>query len=121
MSLKLLLLDLAYLLVFVLSSPLWLLLLIVKPAFRTGLMERFRIPRKGIAAGGSIWLHGSSAGEIDLLRPLISRIEEEFPGSSIVISAFAVSGYAHARKAFPDHRERILLNEKIPSFPPKCK
>jgi hypothetical protein len=38
-----LILDLAYLLVFILLSPLWLLLLILKPAMRAGLRERFVI------------------------------------------------------------------------------
>ena len=99
-----LILDLAYLSVFILSSPLWLLLLIIKPAFRTGLRERFDPGDTRNAATNTIWLHGSSAGEIDLLRPLISRIEQGYPDTNIVISAFAVSGYAFAKKAFPMHR-----------------
>lgn len=99
-----LILDLAYLLVFVVSSPLWLLLLILKPAFRAGLIERFRISDTESAAGNTVWLHGSSAGEIDLLRPMISRIDERFPDSEIVISAFAVSGYSYARKTIPNRR-----------------
>lgn len=99
-----LILDFAYLSVFLLSSPLWLLLFISKPAFRTGLRERFMPGDAGKAAKNSIWLHGSSAGEIDLLRPLIDRIEEEYPDSDIVISAFAVSGYTFAKKAFSRHR-----------------
>jgi len=99
-----LILDLAYLSVFILSSPLWLLLFVIKPAFRTGLRERFVPGDDGRAVSSTIWLHGSSAGEIDLLRPLVSRIEEKYPDSDIVISAFAVSGYAFARKAFPKHR-----------------
>ena len=36
--------------------------------------------------------------------PLVGRIAERFPDSRIVISAFAISGYTFARKAFPDHR-----------------
>lgn len=102
--LKVLILDFAYLLVFILLSPLWLLLLILKPAFRAGLRERFVPADIGGLAGSTVWLHGSSAGEIDLLRPLVGRIEERFPDSSIVISAFAISGYAFAQKAFPNNR-----------------
>lgn len=98
-----LILDLAYLLVFILLSPLWLLMLAFKPAFRAGLLQRF-MPAKGQAVKESVWLHGSSAGEIDLLRPLVERIETQYPGNSIVISAFAISGYTFARKAFPMHR-----------------
>ena len=99
-----LILDLAYLLVFVLSAPLWLLLLIWKPAFRTGLSERFRLPGTECPSANTVWLHGSSAGEIDLLQPLAAIIEARFPDTDIVISAFAISGYTVAKKSFPGHR-----------------
>jgi 3-deoxy-D-manno-octulosonic-acid transferase len=99
-----LILDLAYLLVFILLSPLWLLLLVIKPAFRAGLYDRFNPAGRGQVVKDSVWLHGSSAGEIDLLRSLVSRLEERYPNNSIVISAFAISGYTFARRAFPNHR-----------------
>ena len=98
-----LILDLAYVLAFILLSPLWLLMLVFKPATRAGLLQRF-VPAAGQPVNDTVWLHGSSAGEIDLLRPLVERIEERFPDNSIVISAFAISGYTFARKAFPQHR-----------------
>lgn len=98
-----LILDIVYLLAFVLLSPLWLLLILVKPAFRAGLRERFLPPSGSVPAATTIWLHGSSAGEIDLLRPLIRKIEERHPEAGVVISAFAVSGYTVARKTFPRH------------------
>lgn len=97
-------LDLAYLLVFLVSSPLWLLLLVVKPAFRAGLRDRFLPPLQPASGRRTIWLHGSSAGELDLLRPLVDRIEDRYPDSPIVISAFAVSGHTFAEKIFPGHR-----------------
>jgi 3-deoxy-D-manno-octulosonic-acid transferase len=98
-----LILDLAYVLAFILLSPLWLLMLVFKPATRAGLLQRF-VPAAGQPVNDTVWLHGSSAGEIDLLRPLVERIEQRFPGNSIVISAFAISGYTFARKAFPQYR-----------------
>ena len=99
-----LILDLAYLLVFILTLPLWVILLVLKPSFRAGLRERFTPADSESPADKTIWLHGSSAGEIDLLRPLVSRLERQVPDSSIVISAFAISGYAFAKKVFPRHR-----------------
>lgn len=99
-----LILDLAYLLVFILLSPLWLLMFVFKPAFRAGFFERFKPAGRGQVVSNTVWLHGSSAGEIDLLRPLVGRLEERFPDNSIVISAFAISGYTFAKKAFPKHR-----------------
>lgn len=97
-------LDFAYLLVFVLSLPLWLVLLVLKPAFRAGLKDRFAPPAGSPSGTKTIWLHGSSAGEIDLLRPLIGTIEERHPEVNIVVSAFAMSGHTFAKKTFPRHR-----------------
>jgi hypothetical protein len=63
-----LILDLAYLLVFILLSPLWLLLLILKPAMRAGLRERFVIRdlrlhvRQEIVSGSSCHLLSSGPG-----------------------------------------------------------
>ena len=99
-----LILDFAYLLVFVLTSPLWFILLILKPAFRANVRQRFGLSDSVCAAEKTVWLHGSSAGEIDLLRPLVGRIEQSFPDSNIVISAFAISGYTFAKKTFARHR-----------------
>jgi 3-deoxy-D-manno-octulosonic-acid transferase len=99
-----LILDLAYILVFAATLPLWLLLLVLKPAFRSGLRQRFSPGNIGSPAGKTVWLHGSSAGEIDLLRPLVERIERQAPGCDIVISTFAISGYTFATKVFSDRR-----------------
>ncbi len=97
------LLDIFYLLVLILLSPWWLLMLTTKPAFRAGIAARFTLRNADIPLPESVWLHGSSAGEIDLLRPLVSKIEQRSAGCNIVVSAFAMSGYAAAKKAFPQH------------------
>lgn len=75
-----------------------------RPAFRAGLRDRFIPADSDEASGQTVWLHGSSAGEIDLLRPLVKRIEEKCPDVSIVVSAFAISGYTFAKKTFPQLR-----------------
>ena len=99
-----LLLDFFYLFVLILLSPWLLVMLVSKPAFRAGIRERFILPRGDGSLENTVWLHGSSAGEIDLLRPLVRKIEEDLPDSCVVVSAFTISGYAFARKAFPNHR-----------------
>ncbi len=99
-----LILDLAYFLAFMLLAPVWLAQFALKPAFRAGLLHRFIPPQGDTRSRRTVWLHGSSAGEIDLLRPLVDRIEERYPDVDIVISAFAVSGYAFAKKTFARHR-----------------
>ncbi len=97
-------LDTFYALLFVLLSPWWLLMLAIKPAFRAGFAARFALRGVAAASTESIWLHGSSAGEIDLLRPLVQMIEQRPDHCSIVVSAFSISGYTAAKKLFPQHR-----------------
>lgn len=74
-----------------------------KPGFRSGFAARFRLRDARMPIAKSIWLHGSSAGEIDLIRPLVGLLEQESSGCSIVVSAFSISGHAAAKKAFPEH------------------
>jgi 3-deoxy-D-manno-octulosonic-acid transferase len=96
-----LLLDLAYLLVLIVLSP-WFAYRFVT-AGRNDLARRFGL-KLGAPEKRSIWLHGSSAGEVALLRPLVTRFEQDFPGKPLVISAFTVTGLATARKLYPRHR-----------------
>jgi len=97
-----LLLDIGYLLATLLALPWFIYRMTVRGDWR-GLPSRL-----GIALGnpvqGSIWLHGSSAGEISMLRPLIDRLRQDMPDTPLVISAYSSTGYATARKAYPEHR-----------------
>jgi len=97
------LLDVLYVAAFILLSPWILAMLIFRPSFRAGAIARFIPDLPAEPSRQTVWLHGSSAGEIDLLRALTSQIEA-LPGDyRIVISAFAVSGYTAAKNAFPQH------------------
>ena len=97
-----LLLDFGYLLGVLAAMP-WFLYRITSRGDWRSIPRRlgFGLPPP---ARGSIWLHGSSAGEISLLRPLIRRLTDEIPGAPIVISAYSSTGFAAARKIFPDTR-----------------
>ena len=55
-------------------------------------------------ARGSVWLHGSSAGEISLMRSLLRRLAADYPAAPIVISAYSSTGFTAARKMCPDAR-----------------
>ncbi len=97
-----LILDFGYLLGVLAAMPWFLYRITVRGDWRS-------IPRRmGFGqpppARGSIWLHGSSAGEISLLGPLIGRLSAEFPAAPIVISAYSSTGFAAARKMYPDAR-----------------
>ncbi len=98
------LLDVLYILTAVLLAPWWLVMLAVRPSFRAGFFQRFGFLGDAAPSRRSVWLHGSSAGEVDLLKPLVHELEANHPGLDIVISAFAISGYTAARKAFGRHR-----------------
>ncbi len=96
-----LLLDLAYSLVCIVLLPWFAYRLLT--AGRDDLLRRFG-RRLGAPERRSIWLHGSSAGEVGLLRPLVARLERDFPTKPLVISAFTVTGLATARRLYPRHR-----------------
>jgi 3-deoxy-D-manno-octulosonic-acid transferase len=95
------LLDFVYLLACIVLSP-WLLYRLCA-AGRRDFALRFGV---GLRAGlpSCIWLHGSSAGEVAVLRPLVARLERDHPGTPLVISAFTATGLATARKLYARHR-----------------
>jgi len=96
------LLDLIYLLAALIASP-WIAYRLFVRGDRRNLTARFGAGL-GDAMHGSIWLHGSSAGEIALLRPLVDLLERSGVDNPLVISAYSATGYAAAHKAFPGRR-----------------
>lgn len=97
------LLDALYLLVFILVSPWLLIMMLLRPGFRAGVLDRFRPRLTAAPSRQTVWLHGSSAGEIDLLRGLVGQVESLPADYRIVVSAFSISGNTAAKKAFPNH------------------
>jgi len=93
--------DFVYLLACIVLSP-WLLYRLCA-AGRRDFALRFGA---GLRDGppSCIWLHGSSAGEVAVLRPLVARLERDHPGTPLLISAFTATGLATARKLYPRHR-----------------
>jgi 3-deoxy-D-manno-octulosonic-acid transferase len=96
------LLDLIYLSAALIASP-WVVYRLFVRGDRRSLAARFGAGL-GDAVHGSIWLHGSSAGEIALLVPLVDRLERSGVSNPIVISAYSATGFSAARKAFPGRR-----------------
>jgi 3-deoxy-D-manno-octulosonic-acid transferase len=97
-----LLLDFAYLFACILLSP-WLIYRLALAPDRRDFAMRFG-SGLGEPLRESIWLHGSSAGEVSLLKPLVTLLERDVPGTPLVISAFTATGLAAARKLYPRHR-----------------
>jgi 3-deoxy-D-manno-octulosonic-acid transferase len=96
-----LLLNFAYLVACIVAAP-WLLYRLCGPG-RRDLLLRFGVGLPA-ASSRSIWLHGSSAGEVSVLKPLVAELERDYPGTPLVISAFTTTGLAAARKAYSRHR-----------------
>jgi 3-deoxy-D-manno-octulosonic-acid transferase len=96
------LLDLIYLIFLVLASP-WILYRLFATGDWRSLPMRFGA-RLGAPAETCIWLHGSSAGEVSLLKPIVAFLERDQPHVPIVISAYTSSGLQVARRTFPAHR-----------------
>src|SRR5262245_47837639 len=95
------LLDFVYLIACILLSP-WLVYRLCTAGGRDFAL-RFGVGLRG-SLPSSIWLHGSSAGEVTVLRPLVATLERDHPGVPLVISAFTATGLATARKLYPRHR-----------------
>ncbi len=98
-------LNLIYLLLILLSLP-WLLWQAVsKGKYREGYASKLwgLVPRRMPAdtKNACLWLHAVSVGEVNLLAPLLKRIEAERPDWQCVISTTTMTGMALARKKYP--------------------
>ncbi|MCP5002900.1 MAG: 3-deoxy-D-manno-octulosonic acid transferase [Planctomycetes bacterium] len=98
-----LLIDSIYITLSIVLSPLIAYLFVTKKKFRQGIWDRFGFCSFSECKRNTVWIHGSSVGEIMLLKPLISHLERESPQTPIVITAFTSTGNAAARKYFPMH------------------
>ncbi len=95
-------LDLGYILAAVIASP-WVVYLLAQRRYREGFAGRLGF-RLGPPREQCVWLHGSSAGEISLLKPLVARLERDHPDLPLVISTFTSTGLAAAARSYPDHQ-----------------
>jgi len=96
-------LNALYLLLLILISP-WLLYAAArKGKYREGYAEKLlgRVPRR---KGGNpcLWFHAVSVGEVNLLMPLLGRLQVEQPGWECVVSTTTKTGYDLARRRFPE-------------------
>lgn len=95
------LLNLAYLALLIAVSPWLLYTAIRKGKYREGWGAKFfgRVPIRG-GDETCLWFHAVSVGEVNVLAPLIMRIEREHPEWTCVISTTTKSGYELARQKY---------------------
>ena len=98
-----LLVDILYLLIVTILSPWLLYSFAFKAKFRQGFMARCGLRGLPSPLERCIWLHGSSAGEIMLLKPLVEQLQSQMPNERLVISTYTSTGQQAARKAYPQH------------------
>lgn len=99
-----LVLNLVYVLLLILLSPVLLFRMVCRGKYREGLWEKLsgRAPHR-IGEGPCLWFHAVSVGEVLLLRPLVREMTRRRPGWDVVISTTTPTGLAVARRTFPDH------------------
>ncbi len=95
------LLNCLYLLLLIAASP-WLLYVAVrKGKYREGWAAKFwgRVP---VRAGDRrcVWLHAVSVGEVNLIKPVLTALEREWPDVECVVSTTTRAGYELARQKY---------------------
>ncbi len=104
------LLNLIYLAAMLIASPWIVLRAITTGRYRQGLAQKLfgqvpvpttpALPMPGTPP--TIWLHGVSVGEIQLLKPLVQQLRTQHPRARFVISTTTQTGMELARKILAD-------------------
>ena len=93
-----LILDLLYFLLLLLSWPFWIARFL-KPSQRRLLRGRLRPQLEPVAGGKAVWIHAVSVGEVRSLRSLVAELETR--GRRIVLSVTTPTGFDFARREYP--------------------
>jgi 3-deoxy-D-manno-octulosonic-acid transferase len=96
------LLNIFYVALLVAVSPWLLWSAIRKGKYREGYAAKFLglVPRRE-GSRPCVWLHAVSAGEVNLLQPLVDRLRHDFPHCDCVISTTTRTGFEIATKKYP--------------------
>jgi 3-deoxy-D-manno-octulosonic-acid transferase len=98
------LLNLIYLVIVVLVSPVLIYRRLVYGKYKTGWSEKLlgRLPVR-TTNNTCIWFHAVSVGEVLQLRTVVAELLTQRPDGDIVISTTTSTGHDVARRTFPDH------------------
>ncbi len=98
------LLNLAYLALLAACGPWLLFAALFRGKYREGYAAKLwgRVPRRP-GRRRCLWLHAVSVGEVNLLEPLLARIQRDFPGWECVISTTTKTGFDLATRKYAPH------------------
>lgn len=96
------LLDLLYVIAGLVYLPFLCYQMLVLGKNRRGWAERFGAGPTPSGDGARIWIHAVSLGEVNATRSLVDEIKRRRPDCEVVISATTDTGYAAARRMYPD-------------------
>src|SRR5205823_7791604 len=85
-----------------LSSPWWIIQILLKGKYRAGFAERLGfVPlRLKPSEKGAIWIHAVSVGEVLAVSNLINEFQKTYPNNPVVISTTTLTGQQLARSRF---------------------
>lgn len=98
-------LDLVYLTLLAILSPLLLFAALRHGKYRDGWSEKVQgfLPRLPAATNRRIWFHAVSVGEVNLLVPILKELLASAPHTDIVITTTTKTGHGLALQRFPEH------------------
>src|SRR5688500_13403114 len=88
-------------LVLLLALPYFLLTGVLRGKYLVNFPERLGIYRHR-PDEHDLWIHAVSVGETLAARPVVEKIMEQRPGTSIVFTTTTLTGQAQARRLYPD-------------------
>ncbi|MBE7501519.1 MAG: 3-deoxy-D-manno-octulosonic acid transferase [Verrucomicrobiales bacterium] len=103
--------NILFAILLVLSAPYYLLKMMRRGGWRSGLGERFgrfssRI-KVGLTNRQVLWLHAASVGEVNLALPLLQALERRVPNLKLVCSTYTSTGREELHRRLPGHIEKI--------------
>ncbi|MCG3137530.1 MAG: 3-deoxy-D-manno-octulosonic acid transferase [Phycisphaerae bacterium] len=96
--------NVAYLGAGIAYSPFLLYQMTVQKKNRTGWRERFGYIAPRPPVRPAVWIHAVSLGEVNATRTLVAELQHHNPPLDIILSATTDTGFAQARKLYPQLR-----------------
>jgi 3-deoxy-D-manno-octulosonic-acid transferase len=101
--------SIVYTLAFILLLPRFVFDAVFNGKYAAGFKQRLGfLPKFDSREKKVVWLHCVSVGEANAVRPLASKIKEDFPNLSLVISTTTRTGQEIAKKAFADVADLVF-------------